>query len=338
MHQHSNKMPPYLDHLPLALKNTITRLHEEKQVWINQPKKGFLRYREPLEAVRHLRASSLDLSGDVVRIGSRADLSDSEQEQVFQLLKTLMPWRKGPFSIFGTEIDAEWQSWRKWNRLLPAMPDLKDKVIADVGCNNGYYMFRMAAHSPKMVLGFEPYAQHYFAFTALNRFAELDNLFIDLLGIEHLNLFPDSFDVIFCLGVIYHRPSPVEALRELHMALKPGGCLLLESQAISGEESVALFPEKTYAKVPGTWFVPTAACLHNWLLRAGFTDVECFCQHPMSSDEQRRTDWMVFESYHDFIDKKNPARTIEGYPAPWRIFFKAGKAQPKNHACPLRRK
>jgi tRNA (mo5U34)-methyltransferase len=54
--------------------------------------------------------------------------------------------------------------------------------------------------------------------------------------------------------------------------------------------------------------------------------------------EQRRTDWMVFESYQDFIDKKNPARTIEGYPAPWRVFFKAGKAQPKSHACPLRRK
>jgi tRNA (mo5U34)-methyltransferase len=331
-------MPPYLDYFPLALQNTISRLHEEKQVWINQRRKGFLRYREPIEAVTHLRASSLDLSGDVVRIGNRADLSDKEQEQVSQLLKTLMPWRKGPFSIFGTEIDAEWQSWKKWNRLLPALPDLHDKVIADVGCNNGYYMFRMADQKPRMVLGFEPYAHHYFAFSALNSFAGLENLFIELFGIEHLNLFPDSFDVIFCLGVLYHRPSPIDSLRELHTALKPGGCLLLESQAISGEESIALFPEKTYAKVPGTWFVPTATCLHNWLIRAGFTDVECFCQHPMNSEEQRKTEWMVFESYQDFIDKENPARTIEGYPAPWRVFFKASKVEPKNQACPLRRK
>uniref|UniRef100_UPI004056C1B4 tRNA 5-methoxyuridine(34)/uridine 5-oxyacetic acid(34) synthase CmoB n=1 Tax=Candidatus Electronema sp. TaxID=2698783 RepID=UPI004056C1B4 len=329
--------PPYLNFLPTALKNSISRLHEEKQAWIRQPKKGFLRYREPLEAVAHLRASSLDLSGDVVRIGSRADLSESEHEQVLRLLRTLMPWRKGPFSIFGVDIDAEWQSWCKWNRLLPALPDLKDKVIADVGCNNGYYMFRMAAQQPRMVLGFEPYAQHYFTFNALNRFAGLENLFIDLLGIEHLPLFPDCFDVIFCLGILYHRPSPIDALRELHTALKPGGCLLLESQSISGEEPIALFPEKTYAKVPGTWFVPTPSCLHNWLLRAGFTEIECFCQHPMSSEEQRRTDWMVFESYQDFIDKMNPLRTIEGYPAPWRVFFKASKAEPKNHACPLRR-
>ncbi|MCW5198670.1 tRNA 5-methoxyuridine(34)/uridine 5-oxyacetic acid(34) synthase CmoB [Desulfobulbus sp. F3] len=317
--------PPCLDFLSTALKDEITRLHEEKQAWISQDKKGFRRYREPLAAVSHLRASSLDLTGDSVRIGNRADLSDAEHGQVFRLLKDFMPWRKGPFSVFGIEIDAEWQSCRKWERLLLAMPDLRGKIVADIGCNNGYYMFRMAAHKPRMVLGFEPYVHHYFAFNALNTFAGLENLHIDLFGIEHLPFFPDCFDVIFCLGILYHRPSPIDALRELHTALKPGGCLLLESQAISGELPVALFPDKTYAKVSGTWFVPTPSCLHNWLIRAGFTDIECFCMHPMNSEEQRRTDWMIFESYQDFIDKKNPMLTIEGYPAPWRVFFKAGK-------------
>jgi tRNA (mo5U34)-methyltransferase len=319
-------MPPYLEFLPNALCDDVRSLHQEKQTWINQPKKGFLRYREPMETVSHLRASELDLNEDVVRIGRKADLSQSEQEQVLQLLRTFMPWRRGPFSVFDIDIDAEWQSWRKWNRLLPEMPDLKDKVVADIGCNNGYYMFRMAAHAPKMVLGFEPYVHHYYTFSALNGFAGLDNLHIDLLGIEHLPLFPNCFDVIFCLGILYHRPSPIDSLRDLHTALQPGGCLLIESQGISGDQPVALFPEKTYAKVPGTWFVPTASCMYNWLLRAGFTDIQCFCSHPMSNTEQRKTEWMVFESYQDFIDEHNPELTTEGYPAPWRIFFKAHKA------------
>ncbi|WP_446008366.1 tRNA 5-methoxyuridine(34)/uridine 5-oxyacetic acid(34) synthase CmoB [Candidatus Electrothrix sp.] len=319
------RTPPYLHFLPNALGEELQRVYTEKQAWVNQPKKGFLRYREPMEAVAHLRASSLDCSGDTVRIGKREDLSDQEHEQVLQLLKNFMPWRKGPFSVFDINIDAEWQSWRKWNRLLPEMPDLKDKVVADIGCNNGYYMFRMTDHAPRFVLGFEPYVHHYYTFKALNSFAGLENLCIDLLGIEHLPLFPTCFDVILCLGILYHRPSPIDALRDLLLALKPGGCLLLESQAIPGEESVALFPEKTYAKVPGTWFVPTAACLHNWLQRAGFSNIKCFCSHSMSSTEQRKTDWMVFESYQDFIDKQNPEFTIEGYPAPWRVFFKAEK-------------
>jgi tRNA (mo5U34)-methyltransferase len=42
----------------------------------------------------------------------------------------------------------------------------------------------------------------------------------------------------------------------------------------------------------------------------------------MSSEEQRRTEWMVFESYEDFIDARNPALTVEGYPAPLRVFVR----------------
>ncbi|HHO47580.1 MAG TPA: DUF1698 domain-containing protein [Desulfobacteraceae bacterium] len=31
------------------------------------------------------------------------------------------------------------------------------------------------------------------------------------------------------------------------------------------------------------------------------------------------------ESYEDFIDKEHSGFTIEKYPAPWRVFFKANK-------------
>jgi tRNA (mo5U34)-methyltransferase len=43
----------------------------------------------------------------------------------------------------------------------------------------------------------------------------------------------------------------------------------------------------------------------------------------MSSQEQRRTEWMLFESYEDFIDKGDSSLTVEGYPAPVRIFARA---------------
>jgi len=314
-----------LTSFPRADTDRLRTLLAEKSLWVHQDKKGFLRYRSLLQAVQHLRASSCDFSSDVVRIGTGADVTPDEQRLVYQTLRGFKPWRKGPFSVFGIDIDAEWRSERKWNHLIPDLPDLEGKIVADIGCNNGYYLFRMAHHQPTLVLGFEPYVQHYFTFNTLNTFADQRHLQVELLGIEHLNLFPESFDVIFCLGILYHRPSPVEALRDLHAALKPGGWLVVESQAIPGNEPIALFPQSTYAKVPGTWFVPTASCLHNWMTRTGFRDVRMFCQHAMSSEEQRRTAWMDFESYEDFIDKENPALTIEGYPAPRRVFFKAAK-------------
>lgn len=310
---------------PAVEPTRLRQVLEEKSAWINQDKKGFIRYRRPLQTVHNLRASSCDFSGDVVRIGTPDDLKQADRQQVYEVLRGYMPWRKGPFSVFGVDIDAEWRSERKWRRIVPELPSLKGKVIADVGCNNGYYMFRMIDHQPEFVLGFEPYVQHYFTFQTLNTFAEQSNLQVELLGIEHLSLFPECFDVIFCLGIIYHRPSPVDALRDLLAALKPEGWLFIETQAIPGTQPVALFPRNTYAKVPGTWFVPTAPCLHNWVARVGFREIKVFCEHPMSSREQRKTSWMNFESYEDFIDKDNPALTIEGYPAPRRVFLKAKK-------------
>lgn len=316
----------YLEQLPSHIhSDKILQIHREKQQWVNQNKKGFLRYRTPCEALSAFQATNLDYHKDAVQIGTAAEVSKQQQQEIESHLRDFMPWRKGPFSIFGIEVDSEWQSQRKWQRLLPKLPDLEGKIIADVGCSNGYYMFRMIPHRPQLVLGFEPSLQHYYCFKGLNGMARQDNLDIDLLGVEHLPLFPECFDLLFLMGIIYHRSSPVETLRDVFSSLKSGGSLILESQAIPGTDAIALFPERTYAKVPGTYFVPTAKCLHNWLLRAGFTDVELFCQHPMSSVEQRRTDWMQFESYSDFIQPQQPEITVEGYPAPDRVFFIARK-------------
>jgi tRNA (mo5U34)-methyltransferase len=316
----------YLSLLPSSAHfDEITSLHKTRQEWVNQNKKGFLRYRSPYKHLQKFTACHIDCSTHCVTIGQPDEISPSEQKEIKDSLKSFMPWRKGPFSVFGIDIDAEWRSERKWQRIIPVLPDLKGKIIADIGCNNGYYMFRMAASEPQLVLGLEPSVQHYYSFKALNGMAGLTQLDIDLLGVEHLQYFESCFDVIFLLGIIYHRPSPVDTLRDIYTALQPGGTLILESQAIPGNEPIALFPEKTYAKVPGTYFVPTGSCLCNWMKKAGFEDIDFFHSHPMSSDEQRQTDWMQFESYTDFIDTNNPQKTVEGYPAPCRVFLKGKK-------------
>ena len=317
----------YLDLLPPHIfRDDILALNHQRQRWVNQEKKGFLRYRLPHDQLRRFRTDYLDFQSDTVTIGSSDEVNVEEHRHIQQALRAFMPWRKGPFSVFGVDIDAEWQSQRKWRRLLPVLPDLAGKVVADIGCNNGYYMFRALHHRPRLVLGFEPSVQHYYCCRALAAMAGVEQrLAIDLLGVEHLPLFADSFDVVFLLGIIYHRPSPIDTLRGVATALKAGGELLLESQAIPGDGPYALFPESTYAKVPGTYFVPTGACLVNWMKKAGFVDIEIFCSHPMSGQEQRRTDWMRFESYTDFLDPSDQSRTVEGYPAPLRVFLKGRK-------------
>lgn len=320
-------MRDYLAKMPTPHKAEIETLLAKCDKLEASEKKGIIRYRHPFESLQHIRAEYLDFSGDTVKIGRRDELGEAEHEKVIEVMRNFMPWRKGPFEVFGVEIDAEWRSERKWNRLQQALPDLKDKVIADIGSNNGYYLFRMAAHQPRLALGFEPHLHHHFTFKTLNSLAGQDNLKSEMLGVEQLGLFENCFDVIFMMGILYHRISPIEVLKETLQALRPGGTLIVESQAIPGAEPIALFPEKTYAKVPGTYFVPTGTCLVNWLTRAGYKDVELFCHHPMDGNEQRRTDWMDFESYENFIDPNNPELTIEGYPAPIRVFIKSCKKE-----------
>lgn len=316
----------YLSLLPASVQiDALIKEHNKRLAWVNQEKKGFLRYRSPALQLAEYRATHVDCSGDTVIIGDKEEVNAEERQIITKQLKAFMPWRKGPFSVFGIDIDAEWRSEKKWQRVSPALPDLTDKIVADIGCNNGYYMFRMTPSKPRLVLGFEPSVQHYYCFKALQAMAGCPGLDIDLLGVEHLPLFDSCFDVVFLMGIIYHRPSPVDTLRDILVSLQPGGTLIVESQAIPGDEPMALFPTDTYAKVPGTYFVPTGTCLCNWMKKAGFTDIELFHRHPMSGAEQRQTDWMTFESFADFIAPDNPDMTVEGYPAPWRIFVKGRK-------------
>jgi tRNA (mo5U34)-methyltransferase len=60
-----------------------------------------------------------------------------------------------------------------------------------------------------------------------------------------------------------------------------------------------------------------------WLQRCGFADAVVLDVTPTTSVEQRRTEWMTFESLPDFLDSADPSRTVEGYPAPVRALVTA---------------
>lgn len=302
--------------------DAIQALRAERQAWFARQTNR--KFEDAMNALPPLKTEHVEL-GDTIRIGHVDELTPKQHETLEASLKTLLPWRKGPFDIFGHEIDAEWRSDWKWNRILPHVAPLKGKRVADIGCNNGYYMFRMAEHEPRLVVGLDPTARYWYTFQFLQRFAQLDPLYFELLGIEHMHHYKGFFDVVFCLGVLYHHPDPIGMLRGLWQSLKPGGQLIVDSLGIPGEGDMALFPEKRYAKVPGTWFVPTRSCLNNWVYRSGFRDLNPFFGEKLSTDEQRKTVWAPFESLSDFLDPDDPELTVEGYPAPWRFYLTAKK-------------
>lgn len=261
-----------------------------------------------------------------VSLDNTITLTSDQAVDIDALEKTarlMMPWRKGPFNLFGLFIDTEWCSDQKYNFLRPHF-NLTDKKVADIGCNNGYYMFRFLEDTPKKIVGFDPSALFKSQFDLINHFVKSDIVY-ELLGVEHLPFYEEKFDVIFCLGVLYHRSDPVAMLKALFQGLEKGGELYLDTFIIEGEEPYALCPQGSYSKITNVYFVPTLKALENWCIRAGFTGFEVLGTVVTTSDEQRKTSWIESQSLEDFLDPDDSTKTVEGYPAPLRGYVRIKK-------------
>ncbi|MGB6329760.1 MAG: tRNA 5-methoxyuridine(34)/uridine 5-oxyacetic acid(34) synthase CmoB [Halarcobacter sp.] len=299
----------------LKKKKEDCRSWKNVQPWYDQLLKVF-----------ELKKDNLKIDyGDWFSIGKKENLSPQEFDLIVETAKKLIPWRKGPFNIFGLEIDSEWQSNIKYNLIRPHF-NLKDKVVADIGCNNGYYMFRMLEDKPKKLVGFDPSALTLHQFEFINHFLKSDIIY-EMLGVEHLEYYNHKFDFIFMLGVLYHRPDPVGTLKSLARGLNSKGEILIDTFMIDGEEELCLTPNKRYSKIPNIYFIPTISALKNWLSRAGFENIEVIAITTTTSDEQRKTSWSFDQSLEDFLDKDDSSKTVEGYPAPKRVYMKARKIQ-----------
>ena len=298
-------------------------LREERQKWLTW--KNIRPYQEAIKALPEYSNVQITLD-DRVELQIE-NLSDEEAEQIKQTALLMKPWRKGPFQFNELFIDSEWQSQIKYNLLEPHF-DLKDKIVGDIGCNNGYYLFRMLSQEPKKLIGFDPSAIYYSQFQFLNHFIKSDIVY-ELLGVEHVEFYEHKFDTLFCLGVLYHRSDPVAMLKSLFKGLNKGGELILDTFMIDGEEEMCLTPKDRYSKIPNIYFVPTVNALKNWCYRAGFETVEVLETMKTELNEQRKTEWIDTQSLEDFLDPNDPQKTVEGYPAPKRVYIKAIKASKK---------
>ena len=311
--------------------NRLARWADEIESQISQVlEKGhgdLVRWQGILDQLPPAKASVIDLAVSRPIIGSADDMQEIDRDRLEDLLKRLLPWRKGPFELFGITIDSEWRSDLKWQRLAGKIAPLADRLVLDVGGGNGYYALRMAGAGARFVLSIDPTWLFVIQFLAIKQYLPRVYAHTAPLAIEQLPANMAEFDTVFSMGVLYHRRSPISHLLELKSALRPGGQLVLETLVIVQEEGKerVLVPENRYAKMRNVWFIPTLSVLERWLQTAGFEDIAVIDQSATTTNEQRRTEWMRFESLPDYLDQTNPRHTIEGYPAPTRAILTGQK-------------
>jgi tRNA (mo5U34)-methyltransferase len=281
-----------------------------------------IRWQTQLENLPKISPQFRDISTNTVRLGDEDEISLELQQQLKTQLQTFCPWRKGPYDLFGIHIDTEWRSDWKWQRLENHIAPLKNRLVLDVGCGNGYHCWRMLGAGAKRVIGIDPMLLNVMQFQIIKQFYDNDAP-IDVLplGIEALPPNLNCFDTVFSMGVLYHRRSPIDHLFELRECLKSGGELILETLIIDGELGETLLPKDRYAQMRNVWFLPSCATLVSWLERCGFKNVRVVDVTVTSIEEQRTTDWMRFHSLQDFLNPESSALTCEGLPAPKRAIL-----------------
>ena len=309
-----NKLSKWLEVLPAQLANwQKSNIDNRFNQWFN--------------SIKHLptiKPYQIDMLNSVT-VESEQPISIGEQQRITQLLKNMMPWRKGPFHLYGINIDTEWRSDWKWERLIPHINNLEGQTVLDVGCNSGYHLWRMVGASAKLAVGIDPMALYLCQFEAIRKLLGNDQRAHLLpLGIEELPKL-NAFDTVFSMGVLYHRRSPLDHLFQLKDQLVDGGQLVLETLVIDGDLHQALMPGERYAQMRNVYFIPSVPTMINWLHKCGFSDVKMVDKSVTSLDEQRKTEWMTSDSLADFLDPNDSSKTIEGYPAPMRAVFIAIK-------------
>lgn len=291
-------------------------------------------------------------------------LETDTEKAIAKLITDLIPWRKGPynFEVSNSFIDSEWDSSIKWNILSDSIKSAIRKTvadlrttsmnplfIADLGCNNGYFMHRIKYElsreikSRAFIVGYEPILRNALQFVFLHGLLakhinqntlSLEEIFL-LLGYEHLSLFPHTYDLILALGVLYHYSDPVGLLVQMREALKPSGTIIIDCQGIPGEDSIALFPGTYYTNKRGFWFLPTLSALKGWIIKAGFIakNIEVLHSAPLRSDEQRATPLAPGDSLREGLIRADnyyagnvmDSSTNENYPPPIRFYLKVTK-------------
>jgi tRNA (mo5U34)-methyltransferase len=215
------------------------------------------------------------------------------REQIAARVRELEPWfhnlrldgvQTAPHHFLGDYPNI------KWHRFEHALPsDLTGRTVLDIGSNAGFYAIEMKRRGADRVVAMEPDA-HYLEQAKFA--AEVSDCDIEFqqCSIYDLPTLGEKFDIVLCMGVVYHLRYPLLALdlireyavRELlvfqSMLRGPNDVDELNADYPFDEKHIfeaPAFPrmsfiEERYAGDPTNWWIPNRACAMAMLRSAGF--------------------------------------------------------------------
>jgi tRNA (mo5U34)-methyltransferase len=160
------------------------------------------------------------------------------------------------------------------------MPEKLDGMtVLDIGAWNGFFSFEAERRGASRVLATDSYAWHTWdGKSGFDLARRTLNSKVQTLEIDILELSPDkigTFDLVLCLGVLYHMRHPLLSLEKVFSVT--GNQLILETTVeLFSEDRPAMvfYPGTEFANDPTNWCGANPAAVIAMLKVAGFTKVE----------------------------------------------------------------
>jgi tRNA (mo5U34)-methyltransferase len=173
--------------------------------------------------------------------------------------------------------------------------DLTGMKVLDIGAWDGYFSFVCEKRGAKEVVAFDSEqhswnpegiivqgkkisqkgmavfheAKEYLKSNVIARIGELDQL---------LEFKDGNFDLVLCLGILYHVKDPYKLIRDLYEIT--GKKLILETFIDPQINTISapvmrFFPNSEINNDDGTFWGPNMMCVYEMLRKAGFKNITC---------------------------------------------------------------
>lgn len=147
-------------------------------------------------------------------------------------------------------------------------PSLKKMKVLDIGCWSGGDLLILSGMGGDVTATDE----HPKSVASARCLMKLLNSTADILELSIYQDRPEwrqSFDIVYCSGVLYHVTDPLLLLRICFCYLRPGGRLIIETKGwADGKESACHY---SGTSIKGwNFFAPTESALARWFFDAGF--------------------------------------------------------------------
>ena len=158
-------------------------------------------------------------------------------------------------------------SWQWWPK------DLTSKTVADIGCFTGGLTMYLGSRNPKIVYAVDELPDHLAQCRYLAQIFDLPNIITIESSLYNLlsHIEIESLDMILLSGVLYHLSDMLVGLYMMKKLLKPGGSLIIETNAVNDFK-------RSYANYGrfynGMWWQPSGLCIEDMCEHMGLKDVE----------------------------------------------------------------